>query len=680
MKFLKSFKYPLILVFLPASALAITVKLLGWLQPFELMAYDWFFRMRPLEPEDERIVVVGLQEQEIKRFYPISDSTLATLLQKIKSQKPNLIGLDLFRDISVGTGKEELEKVFRTTPNLYGGKKVIGPDLVSAHPVLEELGQVATGDQLHDIDGVIRRSLLQAENDYENSVYSLGTTLAFLYLQDKEIFPEQTPDGLGIQLGTVRFYRLDEFTSGYHHAQSGGYQILVNFRNPKQDFKKVSFSEVIDGKVAADLFKDKIVIVGTSAVSIKDQFFIPYSRTFNHVPQPIYGVEYVAHEVSNITSAVLDGRPIIRILPYLWLEALVKYGFILAWGLVGCLAIWRFKDSRTSLDLLLFLLIPLIVMAGIIGISFIAFIGGWWLPLIPTLLEVFWIFLFSIFWILKEKISNYRKLLQDLENAQSKIIAGQKQKILAELVSGVAHEVNNPLNFVENYAEFSRDWLEGLNQDINTARLTGQLNQEKLEEFQDRLGRIAENLGEIITYSQKASGIAKLILQQSPNKPVEPILTDINKLIVSVFDVCCYSKSKENNFPINQLTELDPSLGEISVPAEELTQCLINLINNACDAVIEKKKAVQGDFNSTVMVKSMLLEDGQQLEIQVEDNGIGINPEVQAFLFNPFFTTKKDGTGLGLYLSQQAIQNYGGSISWKREGNWTIFRIILPVQ
>jgi CHASE2 domain-containing sensor protein len=679
MNFLKNLKNPLILVFLPASVLAITVKLLGGLQPLEMMAYDWFFQMRPLEPEDERIVVVGLQEQEIKRFYPITDSTLATLLQKIKSQKPNVIGLDLFRDISVGVGKEELEKVFRTTPNLYGGKKVIGPDLVSAHPVLEELGQVATGDQLHDIDGVIRRSLLQAENDYENSVYSLGTTLAFLYLQDKGIFPEQTPDGLGIQLGKVLFYRLDEFTGGYHQSQSGGYQILVNFRNPKRDFKKVSFSEVIDGKIAADLFKDKIVIVGTSAASIKDQFFIPYSRTFNHVPQPIYGVEYVAHEVSNLTSAVLDGRPIIRILPYWWLEILLKYGFILAWGVVSCLALWRFKNGKTSQDLLIFLLIPLLLLAGIGGISFIAFLGGWWLPLIPTVLEVFWVFIFSVFWILREKISNYRNLLGDLEKAQSKIIAGQKQKVIAELVSGVAHEVNNPLNFVENYAEFSRDWLENLNQDIDTVRLRGEVNQEKLGEFQDRIGRIAENLREIITYSQKASAIAKLILQQSQNKPVEPSLTDINKLIISVFDICCYSKSKEYNCPINQLPELDPSLGKLSIPSEELTQCLINLINNACDAVIEKKKAVQGDFNPTVRVKSMLLEDGQQLEIQVWDNGIGIRPEAEAFLFNPFFTTKKHGTGLGLYLSQQAMQRYGGTITWKPEGDWTVFKVSLTI-
>ncbi|PSF35785.1 integral membrane sensor signal transduction histidine kinase [Aphanothece hegewaldii CCALA 016] len=676
MNLLRKLKNPLLSSFLPASVIVITLRLLGWLEPFELLAYDWFFQIRPPEPIDERIVIVGLEEKELKQLYPITDRTLAQLLLKIKEQQPNVIGLDLFRDISVGEGAKELEQVIKSMPNLYGGKKVIGPDQIAAHPTLEELAQVATGDQIHDSDGFIRRSLLQAENFYENTVYSIGTTLAFLYLQDKNIFPEKTSDGLGIQLGKIRFYRLKENDGGYHQAQSGGYQILVNFRNPQKSFKKVSFSEVFLGKIEKDLFKDKIVVIGTAAVSIKDQFFIPYSRTFNGIPQPIYGVEYVAQEASNIVSAVLDQRPIIKLLPYPWLEALAKYSFILSWGLLLSVLLWKFKKSKTYFDWLLFLLLPIIISASLFGISFLAFLTGWWLPLIPSLLEILLVAVLSTVLILTEKVTEYQKILRDLESAQNKILAGQKQKALSELVTGVAHEINNPLNFVENYAEFSNEWLESLLQDINNLKNNQSLEEEFLKIFEVKLDNIKENLQEITNYSRRASSITKILLQQSYSKEARPTFTDINKLISSILEISCYSNSKNADCSINHQTDLDSTIGEQKVVAEDLGQILINLINNACDAVIEKKVNTT-NFIPTVFVESSLEEE--KVKIEIKDNGDGILPKAMDSIFNPFYTTKQEGTGLGLYLSQQLLQKNGGSIRWHREEGWTIFTINWPV-
>ncbi|GFE71815.1 CHASE2 domain-containing protein [Chroococcus sp. FPU101] len=677
MNFLVKLKNPFLFSFLSASGIVIAMRLLGWLQPLELSAYDWFFQIRPLEPVDERIVIVGLEESEMKKLYPITDLTLAQLILNIKEQQPNVIGLDLFRDISVKEGTKELEQVIRSTPNLYGGKKAIGLPKIPSHPALEELGQVATGDQLHDPDGIMRRSLLQAENHFENTVYSIGTTLAFLYLQEKGIFPEKTLDGLGIKLGNVNFYRLKENDGGYHQAQSGGYQILVNFRNPEKSFKRVSFSEVLDGKIEKDFLKDKIVIIGTSAVSIKDQFFIPYSRTFDGVPQPIYGVEYVAQETSNIVSAVLDGRPIINVFPDSWLEAFIKYSFILSWGLLLSFLLWRFKKSKTYVGLLSFLLIPLILAASLFGVSFLAFLNGWWLPLIPSFLQILLVSVLSTGLMLKEKVTEYKKLLKDLETAQKRIIEGQKQKAISELVTGVAHEINNPLNFVENYTEFSNDWLDSLFQDISHFKENRVLEGQYLEEFEDKLNHLQENLEQILNYSRKASNLTKMLLQQSYSRVAVPTSTDINRLIQSILEVSCYSKSKKFGISIIHQTDLDPTMREQKVVAEDLGQILINLINNACDAVIEKKLSTP-NFIPTVFAESSLEEE--RVKIEIKDNGDGIVPKAMDSIFNPFFTTKQDGTGLGLYLSQQLLQKNGGSITWHREGDWTTFTVILPVQ
>jgi signal transduction histidine kinase len=357
--------------------------------------------------------------------------------------------------------------------------------------------------------------------------------------------------------------------------------------------------------------------------------------------------------------------------------AKVKYGFILLWGIVSSLVLWKFQKWDTNLSLVLFLLLTLGFIIIIFAVSFLAFLDGWWLPFVPAILEVMLVTFGISIVILSDKITSYKKLLEDLESAHGKILAGQRQKILSQLVSGVAHEINNPLNFVENYTEFSQEWLNNLRQSLIGLAAANQLRQEDLENFEQILNNINDNLEEIINYSQKASSISHLLLRQTSSKQTEPSIVDVNKLIVSVLEICCYSRSKERNCYVNRQTQLDTNLGKRLIPAEELTQCLINLINNACDAAIDKKELIEGDFQPTVLVKSGIVED-EALEIEIIDNGVGIIQEIASSLFNPFFTTKQHGTGLGLYMSQQAIQKYGGNISWHCIDEKTYFKVVLP--
>lgn len=155
------------------------LRWLGWLQPSEWAAFDLFVQLRPSEPVDERIIIVGVQESDISYLgrWPASDHTLAKILTKIRAQQPKVIGLDLYRDVPVGEGYAELEAVFKTTPNLIGIEKSVGDRTskgIAAPPALKALGQVAANDVIVDPDGRLRRAFLYPTSEGAAPLPSLG--------------------------------------------------------------------------------------------------------------------------------------------------------------------------------------------------------------------------------------------------------------------------------------------------------------------------------------------------------------------------------------------------------------------------------------------------------------------------------------------------------------------------
>jgi len=369
------------------ATVAIALRVLGWLQPWELAALDQYFRWRPLEPTDERIVIVGISEADLKKLrqWPISDAVLAQLLEKLKTQKPRAIGLDLYRDLPVQPGYPELAKVFQTTPNLIGIEKLNEKDktdTVAPPPELAKNGQVGANNVVVDLDGKLRRGLLSDVNDGQ-SIPSFSFLLAGIYLQAQNILPQPSETNPKVfQWGKSVFRPFTADDGGYVNADDGGYQILLNYRGPAKSFRMVSLGDVLENRIPADLMRDRIVLIGSTATSLNDFFYTPYSGDRITTPERTSGVEVQANLISHILSAALDGRPSIQTLsePVEWL-------WILIWTGVGASLTWRWRYTGGIRSLSWKRVGASFLAAGVLlGSTYIAFLWGWWIPVIPPIL------------------------------------------------------------------------------------------------------------------------------------------------------------------------------------------------------------------------------------------------------------------------------------------------------
>jgi adenylate cyclase len=676
------------------------VRTMGVLQPLEWAMYDWFFQIRPPEPVDARIIIVGVEETDIQRLkeWPVSDRHLAELLKKIKAQKPRIIGLDIYRDIPVEPGHEELTKVFQTTPNLIGVEQVSGDETkrIKPPPQLKEKEQVAASDLVVDSDGVLRRVLLvpiKAKKG-ENTIYNLGATVAILYLQEKGIFPHNsTPsfwkDRLGMQIGKVVFYPLRRNDGSYQNAKTGDYQFLLNFRNPKQSFQKVSFSEVLLGKVKPDLFRDKIVLIGSTAPSLKDEFYTPFKSWPTTANTRLHGVEIQAAIASHIVSAVLDGRPIIKVIPNSILESLLEYSLIWGCGVLTTVLIWQQRSTENYLILFLKIVgIVFIIVGFLLGGSFLAFWGGWWVSVVPSIIEVGGVSLITIGLILNDKNEQLEKLNQllkttnqQLKDAQEQIIFERKQAALSKLVAGVTHEVSNPLTYIIQFTKLTIKGENNLFQEIQTQ--VSNLSLESIEKIEGIKEFLQGNLEEVLTHAQRIDVIIKNLLRvvSSKSYKLTPVLVDINELVDSTLRIVTYSKQvKTNSFVLNLERNYDSTIGERKIVVDHLSEILINLLDNACDAVFKKKEREKEQFEATIAVSTQLL-NNNSFKIMIQDNGDGIEPKIAESLYEPFNTDKDPGkgTGLGLYLTYELVKINQGQICYEREAQKTSFVVTFPI-
>jgi CHASE2 domain-containing sensor protein len=449
------------------------VRLSGLLQPAEWSALDWLFQSRSLEPPDRRIVIVGIDETDLQKLnkYPIDDLTLAKLIGKIKAQNPQVIGLDLHRDLPVPPGHSQLVKVFQSTSNLIGVEKVIGTK-IAPPPVLAKLGQTAASDVVIDGDGVLRRALLFPQTPEKPSLPTLGLAVALKYLEKEKIQPV-SGEGGWLKLDKVTFFPFEKNDGGYRNTDAGSYQILLNFRGGADTFLQVSLDDVLENRVKSDFFANRLVLIGSSAVSLKDSFYTPYSKGLTTTPQRTYGVEIHAQVASQIISAVLDSRPLLKV----WSEPVEKI-WIFLWIALPSIVYWQCRFSPKIVKLLLTILFA--SSAGtviLIGSVKWAFIQGWWLPVIPNLLGLWGATFLSILCIYlarliehKENLETQVKLrtqelaqaLQALRATQQKILAQDKLAYLGFLTTGIAHEIKNPLNLIFNYLDLAQE----LNQEL----------------------------------------------------------------------------------------------------------------------------------------------------------------------------------------------------------------------
>jgi signal transduction histidine kinase len=263
--------------------------------------------------------------------------------------------------------------------------------------------------------------------------------------------------------------------------------------------------------------------------------------------------------------------------------------------------------------------------------------------------------------------------LSELKSAQAQLIQSEKMASLGELTAGVAHEIQNPLNFINNFAEVSMEL---------TDEMANELKQNKIDEVTVLSSNINANMQKIVFHGKRADSIVKNMLQHSRKSSGLKESTDLNSLINEYMKLSYHGlRAKDKSFNAQLETDLDPSIEKVMLISQDIGRVLLNLFNNAFYSVMEKKKLLNGVFEPSVNVRTV--KSGNFVKILIRDNGMGIPEKVLDKVFQPFFTTKPtgEGTGLGLSMSFDIItKGHGGSININsKEGQYAEFEILLPV-
>jgi len=268
--------------------------------------------------------------------------------------------------------------------------------------------------------------------------------------------------------------------------------------------------------------------------------------------------------------------------------------------------------------------------------------------------------------------------LDELRTAQDRLVQTEKLASLGQLTAGIAHEIKNPLNFVNNFSSVSVELIDELREALAAAKLDKKLEAE--------IGEIADmlqgNLDKVVQHGKRADSIVKNMLLHSRQGSGEHRPMDINAIVEESLNLAYHgARAEKQGFNITLQKSFDPTAGEVDLFPQEITRVLLNLISNGFYAAT-KRKAEQngGDYEPTLAAATKDL--GDRVEIRIRDNGTGIPPDVKERMFNPFFTTKPagEGTGLGLSISHDIIvKQHRGSIEVETEpGQFTEFKIVLP--
>ncbi len=366
----------------------IALKYTGGLQLLEWALLDQFFNWRPAETVEDRLLIITVDEEDIAKVgqWPLSDALVAEVIQTIDRHNPAGIGLLFYRDLPVEPGYQTLVQVMRSTPNLIGVEKVIG-EPVPPPPTLDRMTQVGIVDLLLDADSKVRRVLISYQNPQGQVQLSIGTQLALKYLENRGITPQEIdPKNKKnhIQLGKSVFQPFTAYDGGYVRTNAAGYQILLNYRGDEEKFEKISLTQLLNQNFDPAKISGRIVLIGSTATSLNELFYTPYSSRLTDMPKPSAGAIVHANVISHLLSAAIEGRPTIKV----WSE-FIEILWIISWSFT-----WTIASSAA--------LIPdsaknkLIIHLGQISFnigcgnfllftsSYLAFLQGWWLPVIPS--------------------------------------------------------------------------------------------------------------------------------------------------------------------------------------------------------------------------------------------------------------------------------------------------------
>ena len=268
--------------------------------------------------------------------------------------------------------------------------------------------------------------------------------------------------------------------------------------------------------------------------------------------------------------------------------------------------------------------------------------------------------------------------LDDLRKAQDRLIQSEKLASLGQLTAGIAHEIKNPLNFINNYSALSRELIDELAETIKG----GAVSEAAGSQADELIGAVGGNLDKIVQHGKRADSIVKNMLLHSREGSGERLTTNINTMVEEALNLAYHgARAEKPGFNATIVKSLDSNAGAAEVYAQEMTRVLLNLISNGFYATSKRKhSAGDGAYEPTITASTRDL--GPKVEIVIRDNGTGVSDEVKAKMFNPFFTTKPagEGTTLGLSLSHDiVVKQHGGAIEVSTEpGAYTQFTIVLP--
>jgi signal transduction histidine kinase len=284
----------------------------------------------------------------------------------------------------------------------------------------------------------------------------------------------------------------------------------------------------------------------------------------------------------------------------------------------------------------------------------------------------------ELFQEVQQRTLDLSKSLDDLRAAQDRLVQTEKLASLGQLTAGIAHEIKNPLNFVNNFSALSVELTDELNDALKQASLAQQLRQE----VDELTSLLKSNLEKIVQHGRRADSIVKNMLLHSREGSTERRSAEVNRLVEESLNLAYHgARAEKTGFTITLKHDLDPEAGALDLYPQEMTRALLNLISNGFYAAT-KRKAEASDETFEPVLSAATRNLGGTIEIRIRDNGTGIPPEVREKMFNPFFTTKPtgEGTGLGLSMTHDIIvKQHGGKIDVETEpGAFTEFIITLP--
>jgi signal transduction histidine kinase len=278
----------------------------------------------------------------------------------------------------------------------------------------------------------------------------------------------------------------------------------------------------------------------------------------------------------------------------------------------------------------------------------------------------------------RERTRELARSLEALRNAQDRLVQTQKLASLGQLTAGIAHEIKNPLNFVNNFSGLSVELIDELQEALQRTTV----DEATRAEIAELTGTLRDNLGKIVQHGKRADAIVKNMLLHSREQSGERRPVDINALVEESLNLAYHgARAEKQRFNITLHRDLDPTVGKADVFPQDITRVLLNLISNGFYAALKRREEAGGDGHEPTLTAATR-NLGDRIAISIRDNGAGIPPEVKDKIFNPFFTTKPtgEGTGLGLSISHDiVVKQHAGAIEVDTEpGAFTEIRIVLP--